>query len=199
MYACAYHENVNLLLDAVHKHVKDGVYSNLKTFTSALVCDEPNGVYMTSHCKKCSKYFKAEVQEKVIEATVKIKQLQWNNNHRQAEKRESEETVVSCVECLSNSVKQYLLHVFIKHTQCYLFEQLKESTDNRKVLVQADYAENFAMDHQDAIQSVHWNTKILSISTADVCCGVNNFSFALVFDNINHDKYYVHMSELYHS
>ena len=58
---CAYHENGNLLLDALHKHVKSGVCSDLKTYTSALVCDESNEVWMTSNCKICSKYLKAKV------------------------------------------------------------------------------------------------------------------------------------------
>ena len=56
-----------------------------------------------------------------------------------------------------------------------------------------DYAENFAMDHQDVIQSAHWNTKTLSIFTAHAWCGTNNYSFALVSDNISYDKYCAHV------
>ena len=36
---------------------------------------------------------------------------------------------------------------------------MKENTDDRKVLLQVDYAENFTMDQQDAIQSAHWKHK----------------------------------------
>ena len=51
--------------------------------------------------------------------------------------------------------------MFIKRAQSSLFERLKESTDDRKVILQVDYAENFAVDEQDAIQSAHWNTNTL--------------------------------------
>ncbi|CAF1298029.1 unnamed protein product [Rotaria magnacalcarata] len=91
----------------------------------------------------------------------------------------------------SNFIQQYLLHVFIKRAQSSLFEELKESTDDRKILLQVDYVENFAMDQQDAIQSTYWNTKMLSIFTAHAWCGVNNYSCALVSDNVTHDKYCV--------
>ncbi|CAF3317809.1 unnamed protein product [Rotaria sp. Silwood2] len=190
---CAYHENVNLLLNVLQKHVKGGVCSDLKTFTSSLVCDEFNEVCMSSNCKTCSKYFKTKVQEKVIDTTLKIKWLQWTNINGRAEKQEFEGTVETCVEHLSNLIEQYLLHVFIKRTQSYLFEQMKQRTDDRKVLLQVDYAENFVMDHQDAIQLAHWSTRTLSIFTAHAWCGASNFSFALVSDNVTHDKYCIHV------
>ncbi|CAF5036332.1 unnamed protein product, partial [Rotaria magnacalcarata] len=78
-----------------------------------------------------------------------------------------------------------------KRAQSSLFEELKESTDDKKVLLQVDYTENFTMDQQDAIQSAYWNTRMLSIFTAHAWCGANNYSFALVSDNVTHDKYCV--------
>ncbi|CAF5219604.1 unnamed protein product, partial [Rotaria magnacalcarata] len=39
---CIYHENVNLLLNSLCKHVNGSVCSDLHSFTSALVCDESN-------------------------------------------------------------------------------------------------------------------------------------------------------------
>jgi hypothetical protein len=101
--------------------------------------------------------------------------------------------VKSCVQHLSSLVQQYLLHVFIKRAQSNLFERIKENTDDRKVLLQVDYAENFAMDQQDAIQSAHWNTNTLSIFTAHAWCGAANYSFALASDNVTHDKYCVNV------
>ncbi|CAF1145585.1 unnamed protein product [Adineta steineri] len=153
---CAYHENVNLLLEALVKHVKGGMCSDLQTFTSAL-----------------------------------IKWFQWKNTSGRAEKQESEGTVKDCVQHLSGLVEQYLLHVFIKRAQSSLFERIKEDTDDRKVLLQVDYSENFAMEEQDAIQAAYWNTKALSIFTAHAWCGAVNYSFALVSNNLTHDKYCV--------
>jgi hypothetical protein len=188
---CAYHENVNLLLEALTKHVKGGVCLDLQTFTTALVCDESKEACMSSNCKTCAKYFETKVKGNIVDFTITIKWLQWSNNNGRAEKQEFEGTVKSCVQHLSDLIEHYLLHVFIKRAQSSLFERVKENTDDRKVLLQVDYAENFAMDQQDAIQSAYWNTKTLSIFTAHVWCGANGYSFALVSDNVTHDKYCV--------
>ncbi|CAF3468928.1 unnamed protein product [Rotaria socialis] len=185
---CAYHENVNLLLEALAKHVKGGFCSDLHTFTSSLVCDESNEACMFSKCKTCSKFFEIKFEENIVDFTIKIQWLQWTNNNGRSEKEESEGTVKSCVQHLSSLIQQYLSHVFIKRAQSSLFEELKESTDDKKVLLQVDCAENFAMDQQDAIQSAYWNTRMLSIFTAHAWCGANNYSFALVSDNVTHDK-----------
>ncbi|CAF4866414.1 unnamed protein product, partial [Rotaria magnacalcarata] len=132
-----------------------------------------------------------KVEGNIVDFTIKIQWLQWTNNNGRSEKEESEGTVKSCVQHLSSLIQQYLSHVFIKRAQSSLFEELKESTDDKKVLLQVDYAENFAMDQQDAIQSTYWNTRMLSIFTAHAWCGANNYSFALVSDNVTHDKYCV--------
>ncbi|CAF1264155.1 unnamed protein product [Rotaria magnacalcarata] len=84
-------------------------------------------------------------------ARKRIQWLQRINNNGRAEKEESEETIKSCVQHLSSLIQQYLSYVFIKRAQSSLFEELKESTDDRKILLQIGYAENFAMDQQDAI------------------------------------------------
>ncbi|CAF3560631.1 unnamed protein product [Rotaria sp. Silwood1] len=42
VYVCIYHENVNLLLNSLSKHVNGSFCSDLYSFTSALVCDESN-------------------------------------------------------------------------------------------------------------------------------------------------------------
>ncbi|CAF0750698.1 unnamed protein product [Didymodactylos carnosus] len=188
---CAYHENINLLLEALAKHVKGGVCSDLQTFTNALVCDESNEACMSSNCKTCAKYFETKVEGNIVDFTITIKWLQWTNNNGRAEKQEFEGTVKGCVQHLSGLIQQYLLHVFIKRAQSSLFERLKENTDDRKVLLQVDYAENFAMDHQDAIQSSHWNTKTLSIFTVYAWCEANSYSFALASDNVTRNKYCV--------
>ncbi|CAF0905978.1 unnamed protein product [Adineta steineri] len=185
---CAYHENVNLLLEALVKHVKGGMCSDLQTFTSALVCDESNEACMSSNCKTCDKYFETKIRGNIVDFAIKIKWFQWKNTSGRAEKQESEGTVKDCVQHLSGLVEQYLLHVFIKRAQSSLFERIKEDTDDRKVLLQVDYSENFAMEEQDAIQAAYWNTKALSIFTAHAWCGAVNYSFALVSNNLTHDK-----------
>ncbi|CAF5070896.1 unnamed protein product [Rotaria magnacalcarata] len=50
-------------------------------------------------------------------------------------------------------------------------------------------SENFEIKQQDEIQSAHWSCKSISIFTAHAWSGTDHYSFALVSDNISHDKY----------
>ncbi|CAF3102305.1 unnamed protein product [Rotaria sp. Silwood2] len=186
---CLYHQNVSLLIDALSKFINGPACSDLHTFTKILVCDESNEQCMFSNCNYCSNNFKLHVESKIIDETVKLKWFQWNNNRGHAEKKEQEGTVKECVQCLSQQIKKYLNHVFIKRQQSKFFEQMKDNSDDKSIVIQVDYADNFAIEEQDAIQSAHWSTKTISIFTAHAWCGPLNFSFALPSNNVTHNKY----------
>jgi hypothetical protein len=188
---CLYHQNVSLLIDALSKHINGSSCSDLQAFTKALVCDDTNEQCMSSECNYCSNNFNLNVEDKVIDETVNIKWFQWSNNGGRAEKTEEEGTVKECIQILSKKVKQYLDHVFIKRQQSNYFEQMKDNSDDKSIVVQVDYSQNFSVEEQDAIQSAHWSNKSISIFTAHAWCGPLNFSFALPSDNITHNKYCV--------
>ena len=186
---CLHHENVRLLIQPLAKYVAHGVCSDLQTFTNTLVCDVTNETCMFSKCRTCRTYFDDKIKANVVDSTGKIQWEQWTNKHGRTEKEEFEGTVEDCLNHLSSLVRKYLLHVFVKRAQSSVFERSKRKSNDRKVVVQVDYSENFPLNYQDAVQSAHWNIKTLSIFTAYVWCGTSAFSFALVSNNVTHDKY----------
>ncbi len=84
-----------------------------------------------------------------------------------------------------------MLHVYIKRQQSKFFEESKINASNKKIVVQVDYSENFETKQQDEVQSAHWNSKSISIFTAHAWCSGNDYSIALVLNDISHDKYCV--------
>ncbi|CAF1513785.1 unnamed protein product [Adineta steineri] len=186
---CIYHQNVILLIESLSKFINGTACSNLQAFTAALVCDESNEQCMSSNCNYCSDNFKLHIENKIINENINLKWYQWSNDRGHAEKIEQEGTVKECVQLLSTKVVQYLNHAFIKRKQSNFFEQMKNNSDDTSIVVQVDYAENFSIEEQDAIQSAHWTTKTISIFTAHASCGSLKFSFALPSNNITHDKY----------
>ena len=70
---CACHENVNLLLEALRKHIIGDKCSNLPTFTIALVCDESNETCISSNCKTSAKHLETKVEGNIRDCTIKIK------------------------------------------------------------------------------------------------------------------------------
>jgi hypothetical protein len=148
---CIYHENVNLLLNSLSKRVNGSVCSNLYSFTSALVCDESNYDCMSSSCFTCENYFDLYIKNYVIDKNVQIKWYQWKTINGYVTKEEQEGSVEQCIELLSSKVETYLLHVYIKRQQSKFFEESKANTNNKNIVIQVDYSENFEIKQQDEV------------------------------------------------
>ncbi|CAF4454979.1 unnamed protein product, partial [Didymodactylos carnosus] len=95
---------------------------------------------------------------------------------------------LACPLCESNFQEKVIDNVC---EQSKYFEQLKSEVTDEKVVIQVDFAENVGLKEQDEIQSVHWNTKTLSIFTAYVWSKSQGFSFMLPSNDVSHDKFVV--------
>ena len=140
---CIYHENVNLILNSLSKHVNGSICSDLYSFTSGLVCDDSNYDCMSSNCFTCEKYFDLYIKNNVIDKNVLIKCYQWKTINGYVTKEEQQGSVEQCIELLSSKLKSFLLHIYIKRQQSKFFEESKINATNKKIIVQVDYSENF--------------------------------------------------------
>ncbi|CAF0992261.1 unnamed protein product [Didymodactylos carnosus] len=100
-------------------------------------------------------------------------------------------TVSKCVQILESKLPHFLKHVFIKREQSKYFESIKLNTTDQYCLLQYDYSENFSTVHQNGIQLAHFSKKQLSLFTAHVWAGAQNYSYVLVFNNQTHNKHTV--------
>ncbi|CAF2106749.1 unnamed protein product [Rotaria magnacalcarata] len=101
-------------------------------------------------------------------------------------------SILQCVKQLKDKTPSYLRHVYIKRKQSQYFEDIKTNARDNTVVCQVDYAENFAMDNQDQIQSAHWGKKFVSIFTAYAWfggSGGDGQSFGLVSNSITHNLF----------
>ena len=124
---CVYHENVNLLLNTLQKHVHVSICSDLHSFTSALICDESKYNCMASYCLLCENKFDTNIKNNIIDRNITVKWYQWENINRYATKEEEQGSVKQCVELLASKVKPFLLHVYIKRQQNKFFEESKSN------------------------------------------------------------------------
>ena len=122
---CIYHENVNLLLNGLSKHINGSQCSILHSFTSVLVCDESNYDCMSSNCSTCSNYFNSYIKNNAIDKSIQIRWHQWKHTNGDATKKEQQGSVEQFIEVLVSRVKTYLLHVYIKRQQRKNFRRVK--------------------------------------------------------------------------
>ena len=86
-------------------------------------------------------------------------------------------------------------HAFLTSSQKLHFRNLRDSLileDNfNTAVMQIDYAENFAIHQQREIQSAYFVNNQISIFTCVVWHGNSALFFALISDDLNHDKFSV--------
>ncbi|CAF1497350.1 unnamed protein product [Rotaria sordida] len=111
---CVHHENVNLLLNSLSKHIHGSSCSDLYSFTSALVCNDSDYECMSSSCSYCKNYFDLHIKNNVGDPNAQIKWHQWKNINGYAMKEEQQGIVQECIGLLSSKIKSFLLHVYIK-------------------------------------------------------------------------------------
>ncbi|CAF1333633.1 unnamed protein product [Didymodactylos carnosus] len=121
---------------------------------------------MSSDCSHCEKNFELHIENNIIDKNVQIKWCQWSNINGRATKEEQQGSVEQCTRLLLSKIEAFLLHVYIKREQSKLFEESKSAADDKKIVVQVDYSENFSLEEQDEVQSAHWATKSIAIFTA---------------------------------
>ena len=194
---CSYHENVNLLLKALSKHVDCPALSSLQTFSSALVCDEQNEDCMFNRCDSCLNHFRTKIQTKIIDPQKQIPWFQWTAKKGFWKKEEFAGSVKNCIIALKEQVKPFLRHVFIKRRQSNYFEELKSNLNDETICIQVDFSENFRIDIQDSIQSSFYTKDFVSLFTCYIWHTHGGLSRVYVSDDLSHDKYYVD-SAIYH-
>jgi hypothetical protein len=188
---CSYHENVNLLLKSLSKHINCVSLNSLQAFSSTLVCNEENERCMFSHCSICSNYFNLKIKKNIIDPNKRIQWYQWTLTHGFSKKEEFNGSVNECVAVLKEKVESFLYHVFIKRQQSAYFESLKLNLNNDTICIQVDFSENFHIDVQDAVQSSFYSKDSVSLFTCYVWYLNGGQSYVYASDELSHDKYHV--------
>ncbi|CAF1310453.1 unnamed protein product [Adineta ricciae] len=189
---CIYHENVALLLQSLGKHIHGFERTDLNSFINLIVCDSANELCMFRNCTRCTDKFKNEVYDKMIDSTLKIKWTLWSISEQgRYEKIDYEGSVLECVTTLQEKIEHFLFHVFVKRQQSSYFEMIKANVNDKKCLVQVDYAENFAVIDQNEIQSAHWSRRQISLFTVYIWTQSFAQPMIIVSDDISHNKFTV--------
>ncbi|KAJ8051205.1 hypothetical protein HOLleu_04685 [Holothuria leucospilota] len=188
---CRYHENVRLLLEGLHKSVSMEIPTHFHDFISTVVCNQENEACMFGECKDCANKFE-EVLSYPEKMALEMTWVQWKTDDGRAKKVQQSGPVETCINLLKDQLPAFFRHTFIKRKQSQHFEAEKARADDHYAVVQVDFAENFAIIHQNEIQSAHWSHDQVTIFTA--CANVGNDdvkSYAIVSDDLVHGKYAV--------
>lgn len=168
---CTTHQNVKLMIDAVNlknlSRDSEVKLSDYKDCLEFILCKRPTAACHLLQCKNCPNMEK--LSELVLELLEQnsIEQVifsTWQSTDRCTLKQEclpSDEFV----EELCNRLKVLITHSFISKEQCKFISDKKENLRGDEILLQCDFAENYAYVAQNAAQAFHYNNDQCSVFT----------------------------------
>jgi len=191
---CIYHDNVNLLLKSLSKHISCPDLQSLQQFSAMLVCNEESENCMFSHCVACANNFNNKILNIVNKPKQSIQWFQWMLQDGKIKKVEFNDTIEQCLQVLKEKIEPFLVHVFIKRQQAAFFERMKNISNEQLICLQVDFSENFRLRNQDAVQNSFYSQDAVSLFTSHVWSSGGGQSYVYVSNNLTHDKYCISAS-----
>jgi len=163
------------------------------------VCKEPEPSCFLNECASCLNLEKFSDHVTGILESAGIHEIifsTWQSTDRCTLKKEYLSTE-DFVAQLTEHLKELKPHHFISKSQCkYVSERIKNLNDD-EVLVQMDFAENYAYVAQDAAQAFHYNNDQCTV--VPVCCyyksgnEIKHSSLIFLSDSTIHDTASVYL------
>lgn len=176
------------LLECINKTVPTGILTHFRDFVATVVCDQEKEECMFQTCAVCHSKFD-DTYCFPEDGDSEIECIQWLSVEGKATKCVHRCTLEECISKLREQLPAFLVHSFIKRKQNAHFHKEKVRADGRHAVIQVDFAENYAIVHQNEIQSGHWNHEHATIFTGCAHIGEEKMeSYAVVSNDLVHSK-----------
>ena len=191
---CIYHENGELILEGMRKVCPD-FPKDINTLVLQSVCEWSVRCNF-GNCPICRDIgkFMSELalrnESTSITNDPPISYYQWSSGGH-FEKEKIETTLSTAQEELASQLVGLRRHCFIAKIQLEQIRQLRQSCVDGVGVLQEDFAENFALKHQNEVMSAHWQGSTISIFTALLSTKNKQTAIAIVTDELRHDKFTV--------
>lgn len=150
---CIYHANYAFLVEALKKQLPALPISTAE-FLKLICCDITKEKCMTSECEAC-----LDVSDilplRGFDTTVKTDWKQWQTVDGRCHVVNVTGTLQDLIKEIMKQTPKFKYHTFAKNEQSKFFKQKVSDSTDSEIVLQVDFAENFAILQQDEIQSAH--------------------------------------------
>ena len=194
MCVCQQHANVILLLDGLHRKIKEIPLYTRQGFLREVVCYPENKDCVMNECLACQGgiLFDRNIADPAV--STMDEPLQWlqgsKEKYQTVAKKLVEGTVENALDDLKEQLPRFLWDNLLKEKQSAAYEDDKIRSGGQaktNCMVQIDFAENYTCVYQDEVQSAHWRQTQITIFTVMIyLCG--SHPLVIVTDCRDHDK-----------
>lgn len=168
---CTIHQNCKLMLDAINisqlmRHSEYSIH-DYKDCINLLMCKNPSIACHFNECSECpSEQVLFDIVEELLSKSLVTAVLfsTWQTTDR-ATLNTQKLPVEEFLTHLTLKLKQLKPHDFIAKEQAKFMSLKKDNLVEGEVLIQLDFAENYAFVVQDAVQAFHFNNDQCTVHT----------------------------------
>ena len=189
---CRYHENIELLACGIKKLLPN-FPSTAEDVVEYTLCDSFNENCIDCRCDICDVHLIEDFTDG-CDTQSPCTYYQWQPGELGTEKVPHQSSLDDAIEMLAKQLQPFSRHVFDMRRQHFEIRHLKNTLPRGSIILQTDFAENYALKHQREIMSAHWANSSVTIYTGMVYVRdapeepLWHQSFAIVSDDPNHDK-----------
>lgn len=187
---CIYCSNMQLLLDAVDFYVHDFKYQ-IEDLMIKMNCHRDNYDCVSSMCDECSDSFvtlKQIVPAYCFDEVTKYKE--WKKVDGYVQKvLVSNVSVEAVIQKISNDMKYFKMHNYIKKIQQHVFADSKSNQKSDSVTMVVDFSENYSTKGQFEVQSSYFGRRQISLFTCVAYIGLDlEENYLVASDDTTHSK-----------
>lgn len=152
---CPYCENIKFIFNSLKWSTM--IIKSLNDLVEYLTCNSKSSICMQGSCKECC--IVANVLNKMMNSALLADErqdfsyMQWKGGKLEII---SEVSVEEAAEELMTQLLKYKKHIFIYKMQYEALKKEKEEMTEGKIVLQTDFAENYAIKHQSEVMAAHW-------------------------------------------
>ncbi|CAF3187703.1 unnamed protein product [Rotaria sp. Silwood2] len=166
-----------------------------------MICEQETNDCYSRECSICntnlpSSFFIEQLKAKEINEDDDVTWMIWERNEKRTELQRHTTSITTLLEKLDSLWSKFLIHSFYTIEQREYIKKIKlESSEKGTAVVQLDFAENFTLLSQAAVQSAYWSQKQASIFTVHIKMGTGHRNLVFISDYMKHTTEFVYQTQ----
>lgn len=149
------------------------------------LCENPSQNCFLLRCEACSNRKDISLEMLGMSAEDELELALWESGGELVKKHLE---ATAFLNELNKWTKKYIPHYYIRRAQQRAIWLEKANVKPRVVVLHFDFAENWSIVLQRAVQGYHWKTKMVTIFTCVATTTKGTLSFGVVSDDTCHDS-----------
>lgn len=167
-----------------------------------MICENNSIDCYLGDCTNCntnlpSRFFIEQLKTQGINDDEEITWVTWEKTDKRTELQRHTTSILTLLDKFDCLWDKFLIHHLITIEQRDYIKKIKlESSDKGTAVIQLDFAENFVLFSQTAVQSSFWGQQHATIFTVHVKIGTGHRNIVFISDYLKHTTEFVYQAQL---